>query len=157
LVISLLIVLIISQPFITRLRGGQRLEIKSVQQRLNQFDQAQQLILENWLIGIGIGNYTLAVYQEIDSQLPVWDYQPVHNIFLLVLAELGIAGVVVFVFLCFCVFVKTWQQKNYFGLSILLALAVISFFDHYLWTLYFGVMLFWLGLGLSLKSQLFSN
>ena len=139
---------------LTRLRGQERLEDASISQRLAYTEQALTLIKSDWLLGQGLGNYTLAVYQKINSAWPGYDYQPVHNLYLLVLAELGIfgaalLGLILFLLLNFLNRVSSLEKIV--GFLCLFAVLFISLFDHYFWTLYFGVMVFWLVLGLSLK------
>lgn len=138
----------------TRLAGQRRLEDASISQRLAYTDQALTLIKGDWLSGQGIGNYTLAVYQKINAAWPGYAYQPVHNLYLLVLAELGIFGAAVFglaLFLLFISFNRVISWEKVIAFLCLFAVLFISLFDHYFWTLYFGVMVFWLVLGLSLK------
>jgi O-antigen ligase len=143
------------EPVQTRISGAERLEIKSTTERLNYFGEAWQLIKKHPLVGVGLGNYTLAAHNEINPNLKSWDYQPVHNIYVLVLAELGIIGFLFFlVFILYALYFTFYTfrdgknlQNIVFGLALCMLLAV-GFFDHYLWTLYFGVMIFWLGLGL---------
>ncbi len=157
LVVATIFSTVFWEPVSTRLRGEDRLEIKSTEQRLSYFWQARQLIENYPLLGVGIGNYTLAVHNEINSNLQSWDYQPVHNIYLLILAELGVIGFV-FVTLLFCylviLFFKLIKEKNFSHPLLFfttLFLSIIGLFDHYLWTLYFGIILFWLCLGLICK------
>lgn len=143
------------EPVRTRAAGAERLEVKSRTERLSYFGEAWQLIQTHPLQGVGLGNYTLAAHNEINPNLKSWDYQPVHNIYLLVLSELGVIGFLIFsvfilytLYFIFYVFGDGKNSQNIvFGLVFCMLLAV-GFFDHYLWTLYFGVMIFWLGLGL---------
>lgn len=157
LVIATIFSAVFWEPVSTRLYGQERLEIKSTEQRLSYFGEAWQLIKKQPIFGVGIGNYTLAVHNEINANLKSWDYQPVHNIFLLILAELGIIGFVfVSSFLCFFVslFLRLLKEKDFLHLMLFSALffiILVGLFDHYLWTLYFGIILFWLCLGLTQK------
>jgi len=140
----------------TRLSGQDRLEVKSRQERTTYLNQSFQLIKKHWLTGVGVGNYTLAVHNQIDPNLKSWDYQPVHNVYLLILAELGIIGLGIFLWLIFYIIKRLfsfqirqdWPWTLIYPVAIL-AILIIAFFDHYFWTLHFGIMLFWLILGLS--------
>jgi hypothetical protein len=83
----------------------------------------------------------------MNPNLQSWDYQPVHNIYLLILAELGIIG-----FILWLIPVLFLTKKSSFICSLLfIVILAISLFDHYFWTLYFGILLFWLTLGLMQK------
>ena len=145
----------LSGPFVTRLQGIEPLEVNSIQLRFTFTEQAWQLIKHHPLGGVGIGNYTLGVQQEINSTWPGYYYQPVHNIFLLALAELGLLGAVIFFSLLGMLLwtasrsLRTLEQAVV--LLGLVAALTISLFDHYFWTLEFGVLFFWLLVGLNLK------
>lgn len=168
-------------PLITRISGDGRLEQKSQSERLSYFSQAKELVAENWLTGVGLGNYTLKLYNNDLTKSPAYDYQPVHNVYLLVAAELGIFGFIIFILLIIEAMRRIWtykieeniglleifskftskgiyeiyQSRFYWFLcytGIFMAILVIMVFDHYLWTLYFGIMLWWLCLGMFVKT-----
>ncbi|MDO8581461.1 MAG: O-antigen ligase family protein [bacterium] len=89
----------------TRVGGGSRLEIQSNQERTTGYREAMQLIKKHPFVGVGIGNYTVAVARELRLHDPVWSYQPAHNVFLLILSELGIFGLALFL-------IFFWRLKN---------------------------------------------
>ncbi|MDD5043913.1 MAG: O-antigen ligase family protein [Patescibacteria group bacterium] len=144
----------------TRIFGGTRLEILSNEERIEYVDEAGKLIQNHFLTGVGINNYTLAIYREIDSARQSWDYQPVHNLYILIMAELGILGAVSFGLLLLYIFwtvFLNWRLicQSYWAIVYSIALWTllkVSFFDHYVWTLHFGIMLWWLILGLWYRS-----
>ncbi len=169
-----------SDPLITRLQGETRLEVKSAQERIAYFEESKKLLEKNWLSGVGLGNFVLSDYMQSEIKQPSYDYQPVHNVFFLAAVELGVWGFLILVlivaeilrriynykidynFSLMDVFSKfkiddnydLYREKFYWFLSttaVFFALLVIMIFDHYLWTLYFGIILWWLGLGLWLK------
>ena len=148
LVIAAVFSAIFWEPVQTRIYGAERLEIKSTTERLNYFGEAWQLIKNHPLTGVGLGNYTLSIHNDINPDLQSWSYQPVHNIYLLILAELGIIGFILWLVLIFLL-IKKIPITNY---QLPITLLVISLFDHYLWTLYFGIILFWLVLGVGQKA-----
>lgn len=145
----------LSGALLARFSGEQDLEINSLKLRMTFTQQAWQLIKDRPYLGVGIGNYTLAVYQKINASWPGYYYQPVHNLFLLVLAELGIVGAVIFYLslglIFWFSFKKTQEPEGIIIFLSLLSILIISLFDHYFWTIYFGVIVFWLILGLNLK------
>lgn len=144
LVIAAIFSAIFWEPVRTRIYGAERLEIKSTAERLDYFNQAWQLIKKHPLVGVGLGNYTLAAHNEINQALRSWDYQPVHNIYLLILVELGIVGFIAWLALIFLLIKKLPVARC----PLLVTLLIIGLFDHYLWTLYFGIVLFWLIFGM---------
>lgn len=174
--------IIYAQPLTTRLTAETRLEIQSQTERLNYFEQARSLIEQNWFTGVGPGNYTLELYQSDFEKSKAWDYQPVHNVFVLILAEAGILSFVFFILFLINIFreiyyfridqrlgllevfsqyksneIYYFYKLHYFwfiGLTAcFLAMIVIMFFDHYFWTQYFGLMMWWLVLGMWLKMR----
>jgi len=82
---------------LTRLSKDTRLEIKSNMERIESYKYAKEIIKKHWLFGVGIGNYTLALKDEIKSDQPSYFYQPVHNTFLLIWSEAGIFGLIGFI------------------------------------------------------------
>jgi len=133
----------------TRVMATDRLEVNSLTERARYQRDAWRIINNNWLFGVGIKNYGLALY-EIDSERSVYEYEPVHNVFLLIWAEVGAVGFVCFLVLLFYCFFVAWQKKNFASMSLFAVLVVLIFFDHWLWSLHFGVLLFWGILGVVL-------
>lgn len=138
-------------PILGRININSRLENKSITERTNYNNEAWQIIKKHWLFGVGIKNYGLAVYNEINNTLPAYAYQPVHNVFLLVWAETGIFGLLVFIGLLVYLFINLLRNASYGQTVILLAMTVMMCFDHWWWSLAFGGYLFWLIIGVAYK------
>lgn len=131
--------------FLARTQIDNRLEIKSISEREVYLKQAQEVITQKPVLGTGIGNYTIAVKQNDNFIYPYWYYQPVHNYWLLVLAELGffgLLGVVIFWLAIFKIGLKTGSWP------IVFALFALSLLDHWLWTQNLGILVFFLIVGL---------
>lgn len=116
--------------------------------------------------GIGIGQFVLSEYSRWPN-LESWQYQPVHDIFLLVFSELGIIG---FSLLALFLVFKLW--KGYFcyiryGDSlkltdcifycIIFSFLAISVFDHYFWDIKTGMLVFVLPLILTATIENFGD
>lgn len=139
-----------------------RLEQQSTESRQLYVEQAKQLLKkDNWIFGVGYGNYTYSIYKHIDNSHPGWAYQPVHFTPMLVLAELGVFGLITYALLFLTIFASvlrhitkneyhTGIQHHQFLVLALLGtlLFIIGFFDHYFWTLHSGIMMFWMVIGL---------
>jgi len=143
----------------TRLVASGRLEVKSTQERVEYYKQSIDLIKNHWYQGVGIGSFTQATYDQ-DSSKEVWDYQPVHNIYLLVITEAGVFGGLIFLLIVieffrriFGRYLRGFQKHDLFLVYSLafISLLIIGLFDHYLWSLSFGLLFFWLVLGLWFK------
>lgn len=129
-----------------RLQGETRLEQKSTSERLDYLGQAQDLIKGHYLTGVGVGNYSLFLRQADGYQKAVWDYQPVHNFFLLLWAESGVFAL--FFFGAFLVMMVKKNRRAVYSGAILAALVVIMLLDHWLLSLPFGLLFLFLILGL---------
>jgi len=139
-----------------RVNVDSRLEAQSISERQVGYNQALEIIKDKPLLGVGLGAYTQALYDK-DNTLPSYSYQPVHNIDLLVMSELGIIGwlilTITIIYLIYLGFRKLRTEDNEFLIlmSAFLVILVIGFFDHYLWSLYFGLVLSFLITGLYIK------
>ena len=96
-------------------------------------------------------------------QLEKWQYQPVHNTYLLIFSELGAIGFVFFVlFILYKIREIIDKEKGDFSrdltyLSICIIIPsflFISFFDHYFWDIKLGVIIFVLPIMLFRSYQL---
>jgi SAM-dependent methyltransferase/O-antigen ligase len=143
-ILTLTVLTALYQPLVSaRIFGVGDLEVISIEQRTDYFYQFAELAKQNWLLGTGPGNYTYILYLNSPT-LNGWEYQPVHNIYFLILAELGIIGFVIFISLCGVALFRATTEKDPFGLALLIAILIIGLFDHYLWTGYVGMIIFWL-------------
>ena len=108
----------------------------SLSRRAQLQDIATQMIASHPSTGIGWNNFTLL--QESYGYIPSTTrfLQPVHNAFLLLITELGIAGWL----LCAAIVGLIWKIHPSL-LPIAASLVFISSFDHYVLTLTTGRML----------------
>ncbi|MDP2789608.1 MAG: O-antigen ligase family protein [bacterium] len=156
-VIATFVVLAVPSAFTARTTIEGRLEQQSISVRQQLLTDAYDLIKLEPLRGVGYGNMVVAVYDRLNRARPsVFDYQPVHNIYLLSIVELGVlGGLVVLALLLLALrtsLVQFFRTKNWIaviGLASLSCLLVIGLFDHYLWTLPVGAGLLWLVIGVS--------
>ena len=121
-------------------------------ERADLLKSAWSIIQTHPLFGVGLYNFIPAL-SLIQKPLSLILYlQPVHNIFMLILAETGLIG---FIFICLFL-LKTYKNLLYryhsFKWPLLLILSIIIIlgqFDHYWLTLQQGQLLLVLFLGLS--------
>jgi hypothetical protein len=134
----------------SRFDPTQRIEIISMQERASQYQSYGDVFLSSPIIGVGPAAYTF-VLEHLDPGHPAWSYQPIHNVYLLLLAELGLVGIIVLGFglLAMNPFTKRSIKKNgnLFASALAVFLFTIGLFDHYLWTLWPGLALVALCLG----------
>lgn len=103
----------------------------------------------NILTGSGISQ---SVWSMRSLDLEDWQYQPVHNVFLLIWSELGIVGLVLFVLILWKMF-HVEHSKGGITLrifnGILLGFTFIMLFDHYPWDIQQGQIMLWMIIGLA--------
>lgn len=63
--------------------------IATISKRIDYIQDAWQMIMNNWLWGVGLGQY-VANLPTMGREL--WQYEPVHNIVLLLWSEIGLIG-----------------------------------------------------------------
>ncbi len=138
-------------------------------QRLDYNELGWDLI-KKFPLGIGIGNQVLSsvkngFYQQFGMN-EVWQWQPIHNIYILIGSEIGILGGAAFLLFLLSLlisnvkFLNSKQIQNYNNQNVqtvivivmLSSLLVFGLFDHFLWTLQPGRLMLWLIIGILLAS-----
>jgi O-antigen ligase len=126
----------------TRVEGVARLEEKSNAERMQFYRESFKIIKLHPVFGVGPGNYTLALKNEINPNLKSFAYQPTHNIYLLFISKFGILA---FLFLMILFIIYNLKLKIIFLSPIL----ILGLFDHYPISIYAGIMLVGFVVGLS--------
>jgi len=138
--ITLVTVLWFGDLLATRfLRLTSPLEASSIQERLVDYGQAWSLIRTVPIKGVGAGYYIPALWAGVGEERPP-GFRRVHNTPLLVCAELGVGGLVLWLWLLlsppFALF-HWWQDLSNRGgigwAAAFLCAAVLGLFDSYLY------------------------
>lgn len=117
-------------PFVGgRFLINNRLEAKSVAARTASNKAALEIIKTHPWFGVGLGQFT-RVALDLSLQDDPRYVEPVHNVFLLVLSEIGLVGFLVLLLLGGW-FLKQLAPTQY---PLLVAIGIIGLFDHYWWT-----------------------
>lgn len=114
----------------------------SVIERVQGFYYSLSIFLHH-PFGVGFSHYTLFLDELKSTEFLPWQYQPVHNVFLLFLAECGIIGFLVLIACLIFVFKGILKKSKTFLIpekvfitkvlfTSILTLFLISNFDHYL-------------------------
>lgn len=102
------------------------------------------------VLGLGVGNYVEGLRDLND--LEAWQYQPAHNIFIFIGAELGIAGLGLFIMILFEVFSRLKnvpRETLTFTFALLGSIFLLmGQFDHYFVTIQQGRLMFFIALGM---------
>jgi len=134
--------------------------IKSLLEREFYLQTSIPSIFQHPFIGLGAGQAILEL--EKIANVQSWQFQPVHNVLLLIANEYGIFVAFGFVFYLFKLFSKincsTWNNLNKGShntliiinhlKALLLIFAFIMLFDHYFWDIQQGTILLWLTFGM---------
>ena len=151
------IVGILPERVLNLFNGGDR----AVMDRVNLLKESFVVFKNNWLMGSGYNTFV----REMGESMPktangVWLNQPVHNVLMLSLCELGVLGTV----LVGISYWKTFSKKrinlrSLENIFIIICLISIGMVDHYLFSLPQGIaismfLLYFLGQGLKSKKPI---
>ncbi|MEK7584294.1 MAG: O-antigen ligase family protein [Patescibacteria group bacterium] len=134
-----------------------RLEQKSADERIADYHMAQVLLnVRTLVVGVGLGNYIPRLAQAFPA-LAAFQYQPVHNIFAMAVLEIGVVGLIFFlwwiVWLLKGALLRFREYDQQYLFSLIVLLLLLGMVDHYLWTSYFGQSLWWAVIGLAVGKR----
>lgn len=162
------ILLIVLTPLIwERFQSLQTIDQLSVERRVQLNLAAWEMIKKHPILGVGLNQFIPNLEKYVLISGPGRFLQPVHNVYLLILAEHGLLGFLVFSFFLLIIIKRIIYKPSisnlqsqlstldppfsiFIPLIMLLGIFIISFFDHYFWTLQAGQLFFWLTIGLIL-------
>ncbi len=162
LVVIFLLILFFEPFFIDRfhLEKDDSLRWRSFYSRI-----AVNMIKNNFLFGVGPGNFVKELNNYTDKPLKnFWEFQPVHNVFLLITAENGLLALVFFlVFFFYCIFhllksaIKNKDLTAAFLFCLLMSFFILMLFDHYFWSIWQGFLLLCITLGITCRYLFYSK
>ncbi|MFA6486515.1 MAG: O-antigen ligase family protein [Candidatus Magasanikbacteria bacterium] len=138
ILVSILIT-IFSPLFFSRFDLSNRLEAHSFTERVNQISVSYKLSAQNLFFGVGPGVYTQAIYM-MRPDLPVWSYQPVHNIYMLLVVEWGVGVFLLSLWALGRGVILVWKNNRIF-LPVILVVLVAGLFDHWIMSMWSGLLL----------------
>ena len=129
-------------PTLLLVRGTNAFELRSIDERIAQLITLADAIRYSPWFGSGVGAYP-ALLAKLAPNLTAWSYQPVHNVALLFLGEIGPVGLIGPISLGFLLRKKLLDLFRMRPLLVPVCafLFSLSLFDHYLWTLWPGQVL----------------
>ncbi len=119
----------------TRIQTSSAEEIRSLSERQHEYDEAWKLFLTHPFFGVGVGNYTAALYFS-DPTRSGFAYQPVHNTIILGVVEYGVIGSLLFGL----VFLFWWKWGKRVSFGVIIGISVLFLFDHYWYSSFSGLM-----------------
>lgn len=122
---------------------------ESIAQRINLAKASVFMFLDHPLFGIGLSNFLIKLpeYASVVNT-PI---QPVHNIYLLMLAEAGLGGIALAIIFIYKQFISIRKKKCFLTSGTVLIFSTIlllGFNDHYLLTLQQGRLLLTLSISI---------
>nr|MBI5455749.1 O-antigen ligase family protein [Candidatus Levybacteria bacterium] len=127
---ALMFIFSLQMPFVQRFTQTKFSE-ESVVQREYLINQSWGMFIKNPMLGVGINNFYNNLENSKEKSLFI---QPVHNIFLFVLSQAGLIGLIYFLFVLY----KNLKNVNKSGFLLISALIVLGMFDHYFLTIQQG-------------------
>jgi O-antigen ligase len=121
----------------------------SISRRLELSQSALLMIKKKPFFGVGLGNFLVQLPYFWQAKEGIRFIQPVHNIFLLVAAEAGLIGLMIFLWLVFKTFKKLLEINSQPLMISFLVILLTGMVDHYWLTLQQGQLLFTMVLGLA--------
>jgi len=109
----------------------------------------ENILRNNYWFGVGAGQFTI-IFKIINPRnLPSYNIQPIHNLYLLTWSEIGLIGLILLILFI----IKNFQnfkfsKKSEIFILLFLGFLFLGFFDHYFWSLPQGQLIFWLALAL---------
>lgn len=118
----------------------------SIQERFDLIPKTEVLINEVSMFGVGIGQY---VYNLSFTQAIDWKVQPIHNVYIMLLIELGYIGLTLYTYFLYklLIIVPRGTIETYLW-SICIGFIFIGVFDHYLFDIRSGQSIIWISFGL---------
>lgn len=148
LLFLLFICLSLITPVFWKLYGDKISMPESAGLRLAQAEAAMNMFKNHALWGVGLNNFILSVRDNIVVGTSLF-IQPAHNVYLLLLTEIGAVGFIFFVAVVFLALNKL--DRKY--IPIFIYILVTSFVDHYWLTLQQNLLLLFFVLGISLQKE----
>lgn len=118
---------------------------REILQRIELNISAGKIISMHPALGVGLGAF-IKVLPTLDLEKSILWLQPVHNAFLLLASEIGIIGLLIFVY--FIV-----RNTNRYNLAAVVCIILLSMWDHYFVTIHQTALLFAMVLGYNNRDE----
>ena len=122
---------------------------EAVNQRVELIKVAVTMVQASPLAGVGLNNFIVRLPEFWQTLGLTYWLQPVHNLYLLLAAEIGMVGLIVFLWFLILSLKRLLMVKDWSLLVSLLVILLIGMVDHYWLTLQQPQLLFALVLGWS--------
>jgi O-antigen ligase len=145
LLLTVFVLSLFSNSIFSRRVASISLSEESITQRTQQTNEALSMFYANPIVGVGLNNY----FYHIETVYFPLGPQPVHNIFLLTLSQIGIVG-----FLALLLLLLKTARRNHYSFLVVATLIVLGSLDHYLLTIQQGQLILTLSTSMLLSFKL---
>lgn len=144
-----------------RSRVPMNLADQSVSFRLFYAQSAFGMLATHPLTGVGLSQFTHAQEPLIaQAHMPEFANQPVHNIYLLLIAETGLVGLFLFYWFLYHLFYPLarlpWKKRS-LALLFPAMILLLASFDHFFFSFQQGQLLFWTALAFAARYEAIIN
>jgi len=148
---AVIAVILLSSLLVIRGTDSSILHSESAKLRIAYTEGAYNRFVSSPVIGRGWGTGPEETMAFSNFTFYPWEKQPVHNIFLLILSDLGVIGLILFLAVVAKIIFSFFRLPYPFFLfgSLFIIYLLIGFFDHYLLTLPQGIAIFFASAALS--------
>lgn len=142
---------------------------ESILRRYKLIQASYSLMQQSPLTGTGLNQFTVKLATDTPLVMPPGFFQPVHNIYLLYIAETGLIGILLLLALAWNFLISKYPNiqslfsnlksqisnltTHHSPLTPLILLLIIGLLDHYLLTLQTGQLLFSLAIALAIAKN----
>lgn len=121
---------------------------QTVVQRKILIQDSIAMFQQDPILGVGLNNFLVNLPFVQKQYGEVLYIQPVHNLYLLVLSETGVVGLVLFLYFLWNTYKRLKKNTNVELFALFFFVLFLGFFDHYFLTLQQGQLMFTIALGL---------
>jgi len=157
LVLVIPIALVIFSVFLNPMLNSRRFESlvsrQNIQERIYLNEVAMSTFSKSPLIGVGLNNTILTIPKSKIAPPKLWILQPVHNVFLLLLVETGLVGLLTFLYFVYRLIFYSLSKNNTI-VFIIMFILFTGFLDHYWMTLQQNMLVVSIALGVNFVGEL---
>lgn len=117
---------LVASPIGTRFISSFNTQEGSNQGRIEMWHAATAIIIEHPILGVGLGNYSLAVKPSAQYRDPIY----AHNLFLDIAAETGILNALIFLALLVTAILSLYQKSRVHSFYLWPAVSLVIFTTH---------------------------
>lgn len=140
------VILMVGLLIIPKNTGGEGVNLlrtSSIERRVEQYDIATDIAMQQPVLGVGFNAYRYAQIRHgyIDTEVWIQDHAGagVPNSYLFVLATTGFVGLIAFLGFCAGIVRHTFEMKDYVLVSVLIGLGIHALFEN---SLFYPFILF---------------